>query len=236
MAVIENILRSALNDSSATNHLHNSTGSSLPLEKVKHWTPNFNVNALGIIALLGQSEVNKSVGRLVRSKWLEYLPLIGSITFASDAFAEKQPGFQLYNIDDDIYTPDVAGWLTRWLMAQGFRTASTCVEWSVNTNPINSVLDDWNWTAILFGVLLHSFFIVWTVLTGDWWGLANALSMTLSTLTRAYLLDRNRTWLDEAVVRSVKDALQLPNPEDGKNLDLPQGPTLPQRCSGTFLR
>ncbi|KAK5446689.1 hypothetical protein LTS15_009622 [Exophiala xenobiotica] len=220
MAVLANLLRSA-SSSNVTSHIHHSTGSSLPLEEVRHWTPNFKVDALGIIALLGQSEVNRSVGRLVRSKWLEYLPLIGSITFASDEFTEKQPGFQLYNIDDDIYTPDVAGWLTRWLMAQDFRTASTCVEWSVNTEPINSVLDDYNWTAIFFGILLHSFFIVWTVLTGDWWGLANALSMTLSTLTRAYLLDRNRTWLDEAVVRSVKDALQQPNPEDGENVDSP---------------
>ncbi|OCT52139.1 hypothetical protein CLCR_08906 [Cladophialophora carrionii] len=115
------------------------SGRSLPLEEGKNWTPYFNVNALAVIALLGQSAVNRNLGRLVRSKWLAYLPLIGSITFASDAFADKQPRLPVYNIDHDIYTPDVAGWLTRWLMARIFRTASTRIEWEVNPEPMNSV-------------------------------------------------------------------------------------------------
>jgi hypothetical protein len=41
---------------------------------------------------------------------------------------------------------------------------------------------------------------------GDWWGFANAMSMAVSTLARVVLVGRNRTWLDQAVEKAVKEA------------------------------
>lgn len=135
----------------------------LPLHYLKDWGP-FHIDALGIVTLLGADEVNNHVGKLVRNSFLEYLPLLGSYIIANDAFAEKQPGFQLYNFDDFIYTPDLAGWFTRWLMAQELRTSCSFVEWNINPTPPSHARQ--TWLALTIGVLLNAGFMVLTVAMG----------------------------------------------------------------------
>jgi hypothetical protein len=59
--------------------------------------------------------------------------------------------------------------------------------------------------------------------------------MAASTLTQAYLLDRNRTWLDEEVVRSAKGSLKQLKPIDGKILDFPSPrPNFPPNVLGAL--
>lgn len=175
----------------------------MPLHSWNQWDP-FRIDALGLVTLLGAPEVNNHVGKLVRSRYLEYLPLLGAYVIASDEFTDKQPGFQLYNIDKGIYTPDLAGWFTRWLMAQDIRTAASMVEWNVEAIPHSFKLDII--IGLGFCVIVNGGFLAITVLMGDWWGLANALSMAVSTIARAYLVDRNRVWIDQAVEKVIRTA------------------------------
>lgn len=201
----------------------------------------FKLDALGIVTLLGAEQVNNHVGKLVRSRWLEYMPLLGAYVIASDAFTAKQPGFQLYNFSANIYTPDLAGWFTRWLMEQDFETSGSCVEWSINAEPRPLFLD--SCIALLLGFVVQAGFIVITILMGDWWGFANAMSMVISTIARAYLVNRNTTWLDRAVVEETRKELQEPKPltsrktktksnwnkinfDDAKLRDLPEAKTI----------
>ena len=165
----------------------------------------FRIDALGIVTLLGALEVNNHVGKLVRSRYFEYLPLLGAYVFANDDFTSKQPGYQLYNLKTQIYTPDIAGWFARWLMTQDFRTASSYVQWNVESSPHSFKKDDFIGLAI--GILANGFFLAVSVLMGDWWGFANALSMAFSTVARVLLLDRNRKWLDQAVEKELKKVI-----------------------------
>ncbi|KAI1619417.1 hypothetical protein EDD37DRAFT_698698 [Exophiala viscosa] len=171
----------------------------------------FKLDALGIVTLLGADEVDRHVGKLVRSRWLECLPLLGAFVVASDKFTEKQPGFQLYNFSASIQTPDMAGWFTRWLVKQNFKTSGTCVEWDINSKPHSFFLD--MWIALVIGVVVQAGFIVITVLMGDWWGLANAMSMVISTIARVYLVGRNTAWLDRAVVEDTRKAIEKVDPK-----------------------
>ena len=83
-----------------------------PWKGLLTWAP-FQIDALGLITLLGAEEVNASVGRLVRSTWLEYLPLLGAYVIANESFREKKPGYHIYNISQGIHTTDLAPWLSR---------------------------------------------------------------------------------------------------------------------------
>lgn len=132
----------------------------------------------------------------MRSRYLEYLPLLSAFVIAGDDFTAKQPGFQLYYFDTKakIFTTDVAGWFSRWMMAQDFQLAGSVVDWTVEPEPQSFVWD--MAIAGVIGFVTQRGFLTLTVLMHDWWGFANALSMVFSTLTRAYLFHCNRMWLD----------------------------------------
>lgn len=123
-----------------------------PLKNWNNLDP-FRIDALGLVTLLGTPEVDNHVGKLVRSRYIEFLPLLGAYVIASDQITDKQPGFQLYNIDKCIFTPDLAGWFTRWLATQDFRTASSYVEWHVESTPYSTKLD--TLVAFIIGFVLN---------------------------------------------------------------------------------
>ena len=85
---------------------------SLPLQGLSRWAP-FKIDALGLVTLLGQEEVNAKLGRLVREGYLDFMPLLGAFVIAGDLFRDRQAGFNLYNITSGITTPEMAGWFTR---------------------------------------------------------------------------------------------------------------------------
>src|SRR2546429_287426 len=103
---------------------------SLPLHGLGIWAP-FKIDALGLVTLLGQEQVNGKLGRLVREGYLDFMPLLGAAVVAGDLFRDRQAGFNLYNVTSGITTPETAGWFTRWLKAQGFDTDKRDVVWEI---------------------------------------------------------------------------------------------------------
>lgn len=87
------------------------------------------IDALGLVTLLGAEEMDRSIGRLVPSIYLEYLPLLGAFVVAGNRFTTKKPGFVLYNISAGIMTTELAGWFSRWLQTQDFNQVRSIVTW-----------------------------------------------------------------------------------------------------------
>ncbi|KAF2705091.1 hypothetical protein K504DRAFT_494443 [Pleomassaria siparia CBS 279.74] len=176
----------------------------LPLRHLLDWSP-FRIDALGIITMIGAEQVNASIGRLCRSRYVEFLPLLGAYIFASDAFTEAKSGFAVYNLTAAITTTDLAGWFSRWCTAQNFEKSHSMVRWTVD----EKMTDKARWwneprsrdlmVAISIGVFVNGVLLALTILQGDWWGLANAISMVVSVLVRTYVVNQNRHGLDRAV-------------------------------------
>jgi hypothetical protein len=74
------------------------------------------IDALGLVTILGSEEMDRCIGRLVPSAYLDYLPLLGAFVISSRAFAKYQPGSTtMYNASAGIKTTMLAGWFSRWL-------------------------------------------------------------------------------------------------------------------------
>lgn len=177
----------------------------MPLYYVLKWGP-FHIDALGIVTMIGAEQVNQLVGRLVAGRYSEYLPLLGAYVIASNSFTDAYSGFALYNIHAGIMTTDIAGWFSRWCLAQDFSRGCTSVTWTVEEKwsvemqekrKRQSVVDVS--LALLIGIVLNGFLLAFTALQGDWWGLANAESMVISIIVRYYVTKKNRDAIDNAV-------------------------------------
>ena len=187
-----------------------------PWIKLLHWQP-FRIDALGLVTLLGAEEIDASVGRLVRSRYLEFLPLLGAFVISADRFKEKAAGFNLYNISQGIHTTDLSAWLTRWMLAQDFEKNRSVVKWSIVDPHENASSRIWGfYISLVIGILFNGLLIALTVLSKDGWGLANALAMDFSILVRWYVIRSNCKSIDQAV-SNAKDPLEL-NYSDAKIL------------------
>ncbi|KIW65858.1 hypothetical protein PV04_08077 [Phialophora macrospora] len=170
-----------------------------PWHVLRHWSP-FNIDALGLVTLLGAEEINAAVGRLVASAYLEYLPLLGAYVIAGDRFTEKSAGWNLYNISQGIHTTDLAAWLTRWMLSQNFETTRNYVVWTVT--PPRSRKNDIV-VAVLIGLVLNGFLVAGTILSADWYGFANALAMIVSIIVRVYVIGQQRLAVDAMIDKAV---------------------------------
>src|SRR4051794_8776697 len=180
----------------ATMEACHSVTSSMPMHYVLEWQP-FRVDALGLVTMIGSEQVNAAVGRLVTSPYTEYLPLLGAFVIAGNQFTNAISGFELYNLRTRIKTTDLAGWFQRWCLAQNFKRASSTVRWTLEEKRSRlwrSRLDTLR--ASLIGIVANGALVSVTLLQGDWWGLANAISMILSVLVRVYLTKQDRAALD----------------------------------------
>ena len=166
-----------------------------PWSSLLTWAP-FKIDALGLVTLLGAEEINASVGRLVRSRWLDYLPLLGAYVVAGNRFRQKESGFNLYNISQGIHTTDLAAWLTRWVKSQHFDGNRNFVRWTV-VPPGHPYADDF--IALGVSITLLGFLIALTFLQYDMYGLASSLSMALSVFVRWFLVRSIRQAIDEKV-------------------------------------
>ncbi|KAI0393402.1 hypothetical protein F5Y17DRAFT_311417 [Xylariaceae sp. FL0594] len=162
---------------------------------------NLRVDALGLVTILGAENVNTSVGRLVPSRYLDYLPLLGAFVFASNDFTSKRPGFQLANLTSDITTGEVAGWFSRWLSSQEFHQIHHKLVWKVaDTEAAHQGRGGGRfWAAWPIGIALNGILLALSVLADDWWGFANVVSMILSIVVRAILVQQNRAGIDNAI-------------------------------------
>ena len=177
-----------------------------PWHALLKWQP-FRIDALGIVTLLGSEEINASVGRLVRSTYLEFLPLLGAFVIAGDRFREKEAGYKFYNITDGIHTPDLAAWLTRWIKAQEFEKQRSIVRWSIVPAVENSTSRRTSLLCSLgIGFSFNAMLFVLTVLSKDGWGIANAVSMLVSIFVRWYLVRENTMAIDHRVRNPALDA------------------------------
>ncbi|KAI1214587.1 uncharacterized protein F4807DRAFT_466182 [Annulohypoxylon truncatum] len=176
----------------------------MPLSYLSNWAP-FRIDALGLVTLIGAEEVNRSVGRLVQSRYAKYLPLLGAHLIADNQFTTMTSGFHLYNVSDAIRTPGLSAWLTRWLKSQNLKMSTTVFEWSVAPGKSQESKSGCGkaWDALLaalIGFLTIGGSLVLVVAMGDWWGLANTISMIVSVVVRCCLVQENVDALDKAVL------------------------------------
>ena len=164
-----------------------------------NWQP-FRIDALGLITLLGSDEVNNYIGRLVSSRWLEYMPLLGAFVIAGDRFKEKKPSFNIYNISSGINTSDLSSWFTRWMLAQELEVTRSVVYWEVVDTPRKW----WPYHVIAAGIsfCFTGLLIAMAVLSEDWYGLTNAVAIITSIIVRAYILRANRCAINKAALKA----------------------------------
>jgi hypothetical protein len=174
-------------------------------KELLQWSP-FKIDALGLVTLLGAEEINASVGRLVRSTWFEYLPLLGAFVVAGNSFRSKEAGFNLYNITQGIHTTDMASWLTRWMKSQNFETNKSIVRWTVEPREVSKLE---RLTGMFLPFCANGMLIAMTILSYDWYGFANAIAMFMSIVVRCYMVASIRLSIDTR----VKAAYDKSNPE-----------------------
>ncbi|MCJ1230106.1 hypothetical protein MMC12_006777 [Toensbergia leucococca] len=88
-----------------------------PLAWLAKWVP-FRLDALGLVTMLGADEMNMTIGNLVHKGLVKYLPLLSASIINGNRFTSPLAGFTLYNVTDGIMASALAGWSTRWLLAQ----------------------------------------------------------------------------------------------------------------------
>ena len=193
-------------------------------KQVKNWTP-FKIDALGLVTLLGASQVDQAVGRLSRNRFIDHLPFLAINVVAGDDITEAQPGYAVYNFSDAVVTAQLAPWFTRWLAAQEITQCSSIIHIAYDKN--GASLSRWDdicsmtiSTAVLVPIVLLA------GLSDDWWAFVNAVSLIISVICRRCILHGLVHSIDSAVGTvpehdptrvGVKCLVQFP---DGKALTL----------------
>ena len=162
---------------------------------LKSWAP-FHIDALGIITIIGTAELDRRLGRLVRYRYVEYLPLLAPQIIASNSICQPIPVFHLYNISDHVVATDLAAWFCRWLQCQELTWNSTSFRVSVRPRAGQFALE--HSISIFLMILVMSALVVSSILAHDWWGLANSASMAISVLVRRIVIAENRAGVDRA--------------------------------------
>lgn len=175
-------------------------------EKLASWAEGtgLHIDALGLVTLLGAEEMDRSIGRLVPSLYLDFLPLLGAFVVSGNRFTERKSGFTLYNISEGIMTTELAGWFSRWLQGQELHRVRSVIKWEVGERPRR-------WKAFLVGLLLisvpaHGALIALTVLAADWWGFANVMAMMVSVIVRYIQVAQNQAGIDENIKQAREEA------------------------------
>ncbi|CAE6995017.1 hypothetical protein PTT_16152 [Pyrenophora teres f. teres 0-1] len=196
------------------------------------------IDALGIVTMLGAEEINASVGRLLPSRYVEFLPYLGAFIIAGDRFRTKPPGFTVYETKGGVKSTELSGWFARWLKAQDFHEVHHRVDWKVLNDSaqcaVRRKLRRSKLLSLCIGFIFNGILLTASVLSGDWWGFANALSMIVSVAVRVFLLHQNRCSIDNAIRHATKISRDPPKSQDisaqgsskGSNpgIDLPAQP------------
>lgn len=167
------------------------------LEQLREWAP-FKIDALGLVTMLGATEVDLTVGRLVYNRYTEYVPILAGFIIAGDSITKPIPGFVLYNVTDGILATDVTGWFARWLSCQDLTWNSSTLRISVNRHQRSTRADDFCSIIVALSVMIP--LSLMTFLTHDWWGVTNAISMLVSVVVRCMLVKQNRAAVDRAAL------------------------------------
>jgi len=167
------------------------------LSLLASWSP-FKIDALGLVTILGATELDLSLGSLVRNRLTEFLPLLAPFLVAGNNIVSSIPGFAVYNITDGILATDVAGWFARWLLCQKLTWNSTEMRVEIDFKRVYRLEN--SASELVLGVLGISSIVALPILTGDWFGLVNAVSIVLSVLVRLVVVTQNRIAVDCAAL------------------------------------
>lgn len=176
------------------------------LSTLKTWVP-FQIDALGLVTLLGADQMNLTLGRLVYSRYTEYLPLLGAYMIANNDMTQPKPGFVVYNITDGIAATDVNGWFSRWLLCQRFTVSYTLLRICHKRRGMRDrrAHERIRAVGIALGVCAMGVVLIFPALMGDWWGVANAVSMLVSIFVRKFLLHQIREAITQAADLALKE-------------------------------
>ena len=163
-----------------------------PLKHLRSWSP-FRLDALGLLTMLGADEMSREIGSLSVNTWVSWLPLLGGNVVPSNTFVDPLHGYTLYNISDAIQSTTLAGWFSRWLLAQRPSQNTTLFEWSTRSHP-----RPLGHRALAIAIVVHACILALASLVGDYYGLASALCMDVGIIVRAYLVAQNRDAIDRA--------------------------------------
>lgn len=171
------------------------------------WAP-FRIDALGLVTLLGADQMNLTLGRLVYSCYTEYLPLLGAYIFANNDMTQPKPGFVVYNITDGIAANDVNSWFSRWLLCQQFTVSYTLLRVCHERRGMKDrrAHGRVRLVGIALGVFAIGMVLIFPALMGDWWGMANAISMLVSIFVRKVLLHQTREAVTQATDLALKES------------------------------
>ena len=157
----------------------------LPLQSLRGWKP-FRLDALGLLTLLGAEEVNRSIGRLVPSRWLEYMPLLDAFVVAGDRISDDiGTGLRMYNITQGFEHTSFSLWFERLIMSQDFRDYSSFIRWSIVPRHRRRGA---RLISMALATVSCSPLLVMSVLMADWWGLLNAIAIGVSILVRSIIV------------------------------------------------
>ena len=159
----------------------------------------FQLDALGIVTLLGATQVDRAVGALSHNRLTQHLPLMGAYVFASNQFTFPiSPGITLHNITEGVVVTQFAGWFARWLLTQNTLPAGTNILLTPHDSRRANGWMSWC-TSLLTGSLIHVSPMAVAIIIKDFWGLANIVALTLSVLVRMFLIRANRSGIDNLV-------------------------------------
>lgn len=186
------------------------------LNFLKEWG-SFEIDALGLVTILGASEVERALGQLTRNRWADWLPILGGHIIANNQITEPLPGFSLHNISDGIMATDLAGWFSRWMLSQDFTMCSSLIT-IVPTPPLDAKhLRHHLFCSLAFGCIGFACLIV-PIVIGDWWGVANGFAMLASVIVRRIVVGQNSMAVGKAMEagrelsdEDVKVFLTMPN-------------------------
>ena len=165
-----------------------------PLEDLRAWSP-FRLDALGLLTMLGTNEMSREIGSLSANTLVFWVSLLGGNVVPSNAFVHPLHGYTLYNISDAIQSTSLAGWFSRWLVAQNPSQNTSLFVWSVRCHPRRR-----GCRALAIGIIVNTCIVVLPLLIGDYYGLASALCMGVGIVVRAYLVTENSKAIDRAAV------------------------------------
>lgn len=163
-----------------------------PFKDLKLWSP-FRLDALGLLTMLGADEMSREIGSLAGNTLVSWMSLLGGHVVPSNAFLDPLHGHTLYNVSDGIQTTTLAGWFSRWLLAQHPSNNTSVFVWSVHPHPRGH-----GYRALAIGAVVNICVVALALLVGDCYGLASALCMDVGIIVRAYLVLQNRDAIDRA--------------------------------------
>lgn len=181
--------------------------------------------------MLGAEEIDASVGRLLPSRYVEFLPYLGAFILAGDRFRTKPSGFTVYETKGGVKSTELSGWFARWLKGHDFHQVHHRVDWKIlNASAQCAVRRKLRRSKLMsscIGFVFNGILLTASILAGDWWGFANALSMIASVAVRVSLRHQHRCSIDKAIRDATNISGNPPESQDdsaqGSSKDLKPG-------------